>query len=106
MSQQDEAIGQTASPPPSPAVEVATEPPASPGAWRRLVIPGFAVLAAFGFVVLATVRWDSWVGAAAVQSTNDAYIKADLTQLSSRVAGEVIEVAVVDFQRVTAGSIW
>ena len=43
--------------------------------WRRLVIPVFAVLVAFGFIVLATVRWDAWVGSAAVQTTNDAYIK-------------------------------
>ena len=98
MSQQDETS-------PAPANGQTASPPASPGAWRRLVIPVFAVLAAFGFIILATVRWDAWVGSAAVQSTNDAYIRADLTQLSSRVAGEVIKVAVVDFQRVKAGDL-
>jgi membrane fusion protein, multidrug efflux system len=98
LSQQDETV-------PAPANGQTASPPASPGAWRRLVIPVFAVLAAFGFIILATVRWDAWVGSAAVQSTNDAYIRADLTQLSSRVAGEVIKVAVVDFQRVKAGDL-
>ena len=98
MSQQDETV-------PAPANGQTASPPPSPGAWRRLVIPVFAVLAAFGFIILATVRWDAWVGSAAVQSTNDAYIRADLTQLSSRVAGEVIKVAVVDFQRVKAGDL-
>ena len=43
----------------------------------RFAIPLFAVLAAFAFIALATVRWDDWVGGAAVQSTNDAYIRAD-----------------------------
>jgi membrane fusion protein, multidrug efflux system len=76
-----------------------------PGAWRRLVIPLLAVLAAIGFIVLATLRWDVWVGSFAIQTTNDAYIRADLTQLSSRVSGEVLTVAVTDFQRVKAGDL-
>jgi membrane fusion protein, multidrug efflux system len=64
-----------------------------------------AVLAAIGFIVLATLRWDVWVGSAAIQTTNDAYVKADLTQLSSRVTGEVLTVAVTDFQHVKAGDL-
>ncbi|WP_244549204.1 HlyD family secretion protein [Bradyrhizobium canariense] len=72
---------------------------------RRLAIPIFAVLAAFGFIVLATLRWDAWVGGAVIQTTDDAYIRADLTQLSSRVAGEVLVVAVNDYQRVKAGDL-
>jgi membrane fusion protein (multidrug efflux system) len=64
-----------------------------------------ALRVAIGFIVLATLRWDAWVGAAAIQTTNDAYIRADLTQLSSRVAGEVLTVAVNDFQRVKAGDL-
>jgi membrane fusion protein (multidrug efflux system) len=63
------------------------------------------VLAAFGFVALATLRWDAWVGSAVIQTTNDAYIRSDLTRLSSRVAGEVLVVAVNDFQRVKAGDL-
>ena len=64
-----------------------------------------AVLAAFGFVILATLRWDAWVGSAVIQTTDDAYIRAELTQLSSRVAGEVLKVAVDDYQRVKAGDL-
>jgi membrane fusion protein, multidrug efflux system len=64
-----------------------------------------AVLVAFGFVALATVRWDAWVGNAVIQTTNDAYVKADLTRLSSRVSGEVLTIAVDDFQRVKAGDL-
>jgi membrane fusion protein (multidrug efflux system) len=75
------------------------------GTFRRLAIPLFAVLAAIGFIVLATLRWDAWVGSAAIQTTNDAYIRAELTRLSSRVAGEVLIVAAKDFQRVKAGDL-
>ncbi|MGA7806468.1 MAG: HlyD family secretion protein [Bradyrhizobium sp.] len=77
----------------------------TPGFWNRFVIPLFAVLTAFGFIALATLRWDEWTGDAAIQSTDDAYVRSDLTHLSSRVAGEVLTVAVDDFQRVKAGEL-
>jgi membrane fusion protein (multidrug efflux system) len=79
--------------------------PGSGSTLIRLALPLFAVLAALGFIVLATLRWDQWVGSAAIQTTNDAYVKADMTRLSSRVAGEVQKVAVNDFQRVKAGDL-
>jgi membrane fusion protein (multidrug efflux system) len=63
------------------------------------------VFAALAFVGLATLRWDAWVGGAAVQTTNDAYVRAELTRLATRVAGEVRTVAVKDFQRVKAGDL-
>jgi membrane fusion protein, multidrug efflux system len=69
------------------------------------MLPLFAALVAIGFIALATLRWDEWVGAAVIQTTNDAYIKAEMTRLSSRVAGEVLTVAVKDFQRVKAGDL-
>jgi membrane fusion protein (multidrug efflux system) len=73
--------------------------------WGRLAIPVLAVLAALGFIALATLRWDEWVGSAVIQSTDDAYVKSDMTRLSSRAAGEVLTVAVDDFQRVKAGDL-
>jgi membrane fusion protein (multidrug efflux system) len=75
------------------------------GSLARLALPVFAVLVAFAFIALATLRWDAWVGSFAIQTTNDAYVKADLTRLSSRVAGEVLTVTVDDFQRVKAGDL-
>jgi len=71
----------------------------------RLALPLFAVLVALGFIALATLRWDEWVGSAVIQTTNDAYVRAELTRLSSRVAGEVITVGVKDFQHVKAGDL-
>jgi membrane fusion protein, multidrug efflux system len=103
--------GPPPSPPPKPATAAAAAPaapapaPPSPGSWGRLAIPLFAVLAAFGFIAVATLRWDAWVGGAVIQTTDDAFVRADLTQLSSRVAGAVLTVAVNDFQRVKAGDL-
>jgi membrane fusion protein (multidrug efflux system) len=84
----------------------APQPPPSPGnAWRRLAIPLLAVFTALAFVGLATLRWDAWVGGAAVQTTNDAYVRAETTKLATRVAGEVRTVAIQDFQRVKSGDL-
>jgi membrane fusion protein (multidrug efflux system) len=63
------------------------------------------VVAAFVFIALATTRWDLWIGSARTQTTNDAYVRADVSQLSSRVAGEVKTVTVSDYQRVKAGDV-
>ncbi|MCS3445045.1 MULTISPECIES: HlyD family secretion protein [Bradyrhizobium] len=92
---------------PSPASQTAPAKPRSvaSGFWGRFAIPLFAVLIALVFVAVATSRWDAWVGSATIQTTNDAYVRAELTQLSSRVSGEVLTVAVSDFQRVKAGDL-
>jgi membrane fusion protein (multidrug efflux system) len=116
LSQQDQispasAPDQTGSSPPSPPAVAAANaptprpPPGSRSSWGRLTIPSLAVLAAFGFIVLATLRWDAWVGGAVIQTTNDAYVRAEMTRLSSRVGGEVLIVAANDFQRVKAGDL-
>ena len=116
LSQQDQTTvppqAQTAAAPSQTAAAVASARAAAhqPSsqvrkAWGRLALPLFAVLAAFVFIALATLRWDAWVGSAAIQTTNDAYVRAELTRLSSRVAGEVLVVAVNDFQRVRAGDL-
>jgi membrane fusion protein (multidrug efflux system) len=93
--------------PPAPPAS-AGQPPEAPAAnatWRRLVIPAACVIAAAAFVALATVRWNEWVGGATIQTTNDAYVRSDISQLSSRVAGEVTTVTAHDYQRVKAGEL-
>jgi len=89
----------------SAAPAAAVSPPAPRTGFVRLGIPVLATLAALAFVALATLRWDAWVGGATIQTTDDAYVRAELTRLSTRVAGEVIKVAVDDFQRVKAGDL-
>jgi membrane fusion protein (multidrug efflux system) len=95
-AQNQSAASSTPIPPP---------PPGSRTGLGHLAIPLLAVLAAFGFIALATLRWDEWVGDAKIQTTNDAYVRADLARLSSRVAGEVLTVTVSDFERVKAGDL-
>ncbi len=103
MSQQEQNSSPqpaaTPAPPPKPTQRPATS------LWSRLAIPLFAVIVALAFVALATLRFDEWVGNATIQTTNDAYVRADLTRLSSRVSGEVLTVGVDDFQRVKAGQL-
>lgn len=72
---------------------------------RRVAIPVACVIAAVAFIVLATANWDEWVSSATIQTTNDAYVRAEVSQLSSRVAGEVKTVAASDYQRVKAGDL-
>jgi membrane fusion protein (multidrug efflux system) len=95
----------SAAPAPAAAPAQTPSPAGSGGTLSRLAIPLFAVVVALGFIALATQRWDAWVGSATVQSTTDAYVRAELTRLSSRVAGEVLTVAVKDFQRIKAGDL-
>lgn len=104
MAQTDTNITPT---PPTPAANAGQVPdtPSASSTWRRLAIPLACVIVAAAFVVLATLRWDEWVSSAAIQTTNDAYVRADLSQLSSRVAGEVKTVAASDYQRVKAGDL-
>jgi membrane fusion protein, multidrug efflux system len=92
--------------PQTPASAAAPAAPPHPhSTLARLVIPLLAVIIALGFVGLATLRWDAWVGNAGTQTTNDAYVRAEMARLSSRVAGEVLKVTVTDFQRVKAGDL-
>jgi membrane fusion protein (multidrug efflux system) len=49
--------------------------------------------------------WNSWAGSREVQETDDAYLRADLTPLSTRVSGTVAQVAVNDYQTVKAGDL-
>lgn len=103
MSQQE----QLSSPPPAAAPAPPPKPaqPPATALRSRLAIPLFAVIVALGFVALATLRFDEWVGDAVIQTTNDAYVRAELTRLASRVSGEVLTVGVTDFQRVKAGDL-
>ena len=69
-------------------------------AWRALVF-----VAAFAILLVVITRWTRWQGAAGWQSTDDAYLQADLTPISARVAGYVRRAPVQDFQQVRAGQL-
>jgi membrane fusion protein, multidrug efflux system len=54
-------------------------------------------------VFLITRNWNAWEGGRIEQVTNDAYVRRDLTPLSTKVVGLVREVRVCDHQRVRTG---
>jgi multidrug resistance efflux pump len=64
------------------------------------------ILILIGALVLVVAReWNWWVGAATLQSTDDAYLEADTTPLAAKVPGYVKRVPVQDFQRVHGGDV-
>jgi membrane fusion protein, multidrug efflux system len=81
-------------------------PPAQPKArLRRLVTPVLVVLLAAAIVATIAWNWNSWEGGRIEQTTDDAYVRGDLTPLSTKVAGIVSEVKVSDFQQVRKGDL-
>ncbi len=96
----------TAGPSPSPAVAPATESKEKRKSRYIAIVPpiGVALLAAAMFFTI-TGNWNSWTGGRTIQETDDAYVRADLTPLSTRVSGTVAQVAVNDYQKVRAGDL-
>jgi membrane fusion protein, multidrug efflux system len=68
--------------------------------WRAIVF-----LIAIGVLVLVTTRWNRWESNARRQTTDDAYLQADLTPVASKVSGYVRSMPVQDFERVHAGQL-
>ena len=60
---------------------------------------------ALGVLIVITTRWTLWEGNAEWQSTDDAYLQADLTPIAAKVAGYVRTLPVQDFERVHAGDL-
>jgi membrane fusion protein, multidrug efflux system len=72
---------------------------------KRWLVPAIILLLAAGIVLLITTNWNGWNAGRVVQETDDAYLHADLTPLSTKVAGLVATVAVSDYQAVKAGDL-
>src|SRR5580658_3342135 len=75
------------------------------GRLKQWIVPTIILLMALAIVFLIAGHWNSWAGEKAEQETDDAYTRADLTPLSTKVAGLVATVAVSDYQSVTAGDL-
>src|SRR5271165_1332159 len=77
---------------------------APPGSrWQKIVTPILVVALGLGVLITVTRKWNSWEGGNAEQVTDDAYVRGDLTPLSTKVAGIVRSVAVSDYQPVHKG---
>jgi membrane fusion protein (multidrug efflux system) len=70
---------------------------------KSLIIPLIVLLAAAGLLFGIAGHWTSWQGSRSAQETDDAYLKADMTPLSTRISGTVRKVNVGDYQGVKAG---
>ena len=68
--------------------------------WKKYVTPLLVVALALAVLITITRNWNAWEGGKAEQITDDAYVRGDLTPLSTKVAGIVRTVHVADFQRV------
>ena len=93
----------TPAPTPTPATHSETTPPKLTWGWLKFVTPLLVLLLASAVVITLTRDWNAWEGGRAEQVTNDAYVRGDLTPLSTRVPGIVRNVKVADYQRVRAG---
>jgi len=71
----------------------------------RRFVPVLVLLLAGIILLLITTNWNAWVGQQGNQKTDDAYLRADITPLSTRVSGTVTAVAVEDYQKVKAGDL-
>jgi len=70
---------------------------------EQWIVPAIILLLAAAIIVLITGNWNTWASERVSQKTDDAYVRADLTPLSTKVAGLVATVAVSDYQPVKMG---
>src|SRR5215475_891131 len=78
------------------APKVVEHPSRHKPAWQKYGTPLIVLLLAIAIIVTITRNWNSWEGGRVEQFTNDAYVRGDLTPLSTKVPGLVREVKVND----------
>src|SRR6202051_1785849 len=77
-----------------------------PGArWQNYLTPIFVVLLALAVLITITRSWNAWEGGKVEQVTDDAYVRGDLTPLSTKVTAIVRAVDVSDYQQVHKGDL-
>ncbi|HEY0703909.1 MAG TPA: HlyD family secretion protein [Candidatus Acidoferrales bacterium] len=93
----------------TPAPARAAEPehvPAQPKSnWQKFGVPAVVLLLAAAVVITITRNWNGWEGGRVDQTTDDAYVRGDVTPLSTKVPGIVREVKVSDYQQVHKGDV-
>src|SRR5215469_18168453 len=73
--------------------------------WQKLAVPALVLVLAAAIVVTITRNWNAWEGGRIEQVTDDAFVRGDVTPLSTKVAGIVRDVNVSDFQQVHKGDL-
>jgi membrane fusion protein (multidrug efflux system) len=79
--------------------------PRQGGRWQSYITTILVVLLALAILITVTRNWNAWEGANVKQVTDDAYVRGDLTPLSTKVAGIVRAVDVADYQQVHKGDL-
>ena len=69
-------------------------------AWRALVF-----IVAIAIIVIVSTNWNRWQGREGWQRTDDAYLEADITPISSKVAGYIRELPIQDYEPVRKGQV-
>jgi membrane fusion protein, multidrug efflux system len=73
--------------------------------WLKYATPVVVLLLAAAVLITLTRDWNAWEGGKIEQVTDDAFVRGDLTPLSTKVAGIVRAVKVTDFQKVRTGDL-
>lgn len=92
---------------PATAVD-ATHSNAAPVArprWPKYITPAVVLILVAAVVITITRNWNAWEGGRIEQITDDAYVRGDLTPLSTKVTGIVRNVKVSDYQKVRRGDL-
>ena len=92
-------------PAPERGPEQKPEQPKPKPKWQKFVVPLLVVLLAAAVLFTITWNWNSWEGGRIEQVTDDAYVRGDITPLSTKVAGIVREMKVSDYQQVRKGEL-
>jgi membrane fusion protein (multidrug efflux system) len=72
---------------------------------KKVVVPVVILAVAAALIFTINGCWTSWTGNRSEQKTDDAYVRADLTPLSTRISGTVRSVNITDYQAVKQGQI-
>jgi len=94
-----------ASPATAPKLVERASPSRLEPTWQKYGTTIIVLLLALAIVVTITRNWNGWEGGRVEQVTNDAYVRGDLTPLSTKVSGLVREVKVNDYQQVHQGDV-
>ena len=106
MSTSPLSTGSTAAAKPvSLKVDEAQAVPRRGARWQNYTTPILVVILALAVLITITRNWNAWEGGKVEQVTDDAYVRGDLTPLSTKVAGIVRAVDVTDYQQVHKGDL-
>jgi membrane fusion protein (multidrug efflux system) len=75
------------------------------GGLPRDLVPLIALAATVFLVILFANDWKFWDGIWPFETTNDAYVRADVTPLSTKVSGTVASVLIDDYESVKKGQV-